>query len=157
MNLIEKCGLCEELDKLIETYREKVLAKTPTSDQLLALIQLFVTTVTNTVHRLSTADVTTHCTITEGVPVAAASQDYIAKETVLAAFDKFYDTVVAPFDIPMIPEFIENTYIDPAVRTFVRSQAANTFDAVSSLLSWFITSRVTTATGTAGEAFAVLK
>ena len=156
MNLIEKCGLCEELDKLIETYREKVLANTPTSDQLLALIQLFVTTVTNTVCRLPVPDVTTDRVFEEGVLVATSSE-YIAKETVLSAFDKFYDTVVAPFDIPMIPEFIENTYIDPAVRTFVRSQAANTFDAVSSLLSWFVTSRVTTATGTAGEAFAVLQ
>jgi hypothetical protein len=38
------------------------------------------------------------------------------KEAVLAAAAKFYDEVIAPIDIPKVPEFLEAGLIDPILK-----------------------------------------
>lgn len=121
-------GLSDSLDNLIQSYKEMLCGVGCGSQQILLAIQKFVTSVTKTVNE-----------ICPSLPVfgVVANETSIQKSTVLAAFDKFYDTVIAPFDLPMIPDFIENTYIDPAVRAFLRQQAENVFDTVTSLLGWY--------------------
>lgn len=38
------------------------------------------------------------------------------KAAVMAAVDKLYDAVLAPIDLPYIPEVVERTVIDPALK-----------------------------------------
>lgn len=52
--------------------------------------------------------------------VNAASKLDIAgadkKAAVLAALGKFYDEIIAPLDIPSVPNIVESTVVDPAIR-----------------------------------------
>ena len=38
------------------------------------------------------------------------------KAAVMSAVDKLYDVLLAPIDIPYIPEMVERTVIDPALK-----------------------------------------
>lgn len=38
------------------------------------------------------------------------------REAVLQAAGMFYDKVIAPINIPWVPEFVENTIVDPSLR-----------------------------------------
>lgn len=38
------------------------------------------------------------------------------REAILEAVGLFYDRVIAPIDIPWVPNFIENTIVDPSLR-----------------------------------------
>lgn len=56
------------------------------------------------------------------------------KATVLAAFDKFYDDVIAPLDIPFVPNFIETRWVDPMLKAALHKQVSGIFDAVLKIL-----------------------
>lgn len=45
------------------------------------------------------------------------------KTAVMAAIDKLYDTLIAPIDIPYIPELIEASVVDPALKKLVLAAA----------------------------------
>ena len=78
-------------------------------------------------YREATAD--GKVTISEVVTIGSAAVDgfVLAAQTVagatgaekhaavLAAVDQFYASVIAPLDIPRIPDFIERTIVDPAL------------------------------------------
>lgn len=86
------------------------------------------------------ADVALACA-DAGVPLAvvgADHQDCIEKHTVLAAFERFYDTVIAPIDIPFIPDWIESTYVDTNVRNLLRDQAGALFDLMAVVLRRYV-------------------
>lgn len=133
--------LVDEVEQLIAHYRdsEKLGWNTKTVTDL---IGRFVASVTRLLYQ---PGVMAHCpTIASSFSPnttpgqALAHESCIERETVLAAFDKFYDTVLAPLDIPFIPDIIELTYVDPAVRRVLRDQASGLFDLAVSLLNRFI-------------------
>lgn len=45
------------------------------------------------------------------------------KAAVLAAVDKLFDTLLAPIDIPYIPDLIERTVVDPALKKLALAAA----------------------------------
>lgn len=46
------------------------------------------------------------------------------KAAVIAALGKFYDEVIAPLDIPSIPNIVESTVVDPAIRMVFMGMAS---------------------------------
>lgn len=52
------------------------------------------------------------------------------KATVLAAFDELYDKVVAPIDIPYVPERIEARFVDPFLKAALKKQVAGMIDGL---------------------------
>ena len=52
------------------------------------------------------------------------------KAVVLAAFDKLYDEVMAPIDIPYVPDVIETRFVDPILKVALRDQVAGILDAL---------------------------
>jgi hypothetical protein len=52
-----------------------------------------------------------------------------SKEVVLAAASKAYDDYVAPFDIPMVPNFIE-PYVDAQLKSIFMSTVDRLYDAI---------------------------
>lgn len=53
-----------------------------------------------------------------------------SKDVVLAACSKAFDDYVAPFDIPLIPNFIE-PYVDAQLKSVFMATADRLYDAVS--------------------------
>lgn len=53
-----------------------------------------------------------------------------AKAVVMLMIDDFYTKVVAPLDIPYVPNLIENTFVDPAVGRVFHEVASAVYDIV---------------------------
>lgn len=147
-----QAGLSASLDALIGHYKELIVGLGGCSKKAMAVLQKFVTSVTKTVSEI----LPFQGPITSTTLVGDDHNHCIRKETVLAAFDRFYDEVLVPLDIPLVPEFVEKTYVDPLVRQFLRDQAENVFDAVSSLLSWYTGGIAKAEVTSSTPAFAVL-
>lgn len=67
----------------------------------------------NEVWSLTTKAVGTLVTVAEGFKEFGGADK---KAAVLAAAGEFYDAVLAPIDIPKVPDFLERTVVDPALR-----------------------------------------
>lgn len=52
------------------------------------------------------------------------------KATVLAAFDNLYDNVIAPIDIPYIPNIIETRFVDPLIKKALHKQVSGILDGI---------------------------
>lgn len=52
------------------------------------------------------------------------------KEAALQFAARLYDQVIAPLDIPRVPAFIENNFVDPAIRSLFLSLAAGLVDTL---------------------------
>ncbi len=52
------------------------------------------------------------------------------KATVLAAIGKLYDDVLAPIDIPYVPNIIETRFLDPAIRSALLKQVSGMIDGL---------------------------
>ncbi len=119
--------LVDEVEKLINHYREYEKGGW-THESVTDMIGRFVASVTRLVY----------CPLCAAQKLAVGAVgdhgDCIEKSTVLAAFEKLYDSVIAPLKIPFVPDLVEKLYIDPAVRTFLRDQAGNLFDLVRTIL-----------------------
>lgn len=61
------------------------------------------------------------------LPLAGADK----KAAVLDAAGKLYDTVIAPIDIPYIPAILENSVVDPMLKTLY-------MDSLSGLIEIFV-------------------
>lgn len=57
------------------------------------------------------------------------------KLLVLTAVDEFYTRVLAPLDIPYVPAFFENSYLDPLIGTWVHDAASAFYDIIVSSLA----------------------
>lgn len=57
------------------------------------------------------------------------------KTMVLTAVDEFYQRVLAPLDIPYVPAFIENSYLDPAIGKWVHDAANALYDVIVNSLA----------------------
>jgi hypothetical protein len=53
-----------------------------------------------------------------------------SKAAIMLMIDDFYTKVVAPLDIPYVPNFIENTFVDPAVGKIFHEVASAVYDVV---------------------------
>ena len=121
--------LVDEVEKLINHYRGYEKGGW-THESVTDMIGRFVASVTRLVY-------CPFCVAHAASAVVGAAGDHvecIEKNTVLKAFERLYDSVIAPIKIPFVPDLVEKLYIDPAVRTFLRDQASNLFDLVQTIL-----------------------
>lgn len=72
-----------------------------------------------------------------------ATYDGAAKKAaVLRGVESFYDQVVVPLDIPHVPEFVENRFVDPALKGFLLKLVSGTIDSLVKVFNrtgWFDT------------------
>lgn len=57
------------------------------------------------------------------------------KAAVLAAVGVFYDNVIAPLDIPYVPELLEKRFVDPALRSLFLRLAEGLIDTLVAMLN----------------------
>lgn len=69
--------------------------------------------------------------VINSLPVDSAER----KKYALVVVDEFYYRVIAPLDIPYIPNFIENSIIDPLIGNVWHEVASGLYDALDALLS----------------------
>ncbi len=53
-----------------------------------------------------------------------------SKEAVLLSLDNFYARVLAPLDIPFVPEWIENRFVDPVIGGWMHEIVSGLYDAL---------------------------
>lgn len=58
-----------------------------------------------------------------------------AKESVLMALDDFYTHVIAPLDIPYVPNWLEYRFVDPVVGSWWHDAASALYDAINDLVN----------------------
>lgn len=57
------------------------------------------------------------------------------KAAVLQAADRFYDKVIAPLDIPNVPEFLEARVVDPAIKSVFLKLVAGAIDSLTNIFN----------------------
>jgi hypothetical protein len=67
--------------------------------------------------------------LTAGTPIAQL------RAQVLEAFAKFYDEVIAPIDLPDVPNFVERSVVDPVVKLLLLQYVAGVFDSLAGIIT----------------------
>lgn len=57
------------------------------------------------------------------------------KAVVLEAASRFYDRVIAPLDIPRVPEFLETRLVDPAIKNFFLKLVSGAVDSLTNIFN----------------------
>jgi len=73
----------------------------------------------------------TFCKLVEKAVLIAQQWEVIGrikKELVLATLEKFYDEVIEPLDIPLVPAYLETSVIDPMIKQTMLSVAGRLID-----------------------------
>lgn len=52
------------------------------------------------------------------------------KTTVMTAIDELYDNVIAPIDIPYVPNLIETRFVDPLIKAALKKQISGIIDGL---------------------------